>query len=590
MATILDLPYVAFLEIMTRLEWSDILSSSLVCKAWHRLINRDKLLHKTLGTVVRFKGPEEFNKGFEFYARNCPQFAVKRLCIEDVLVKYDKSLWDGMLPELTRLHLSSCKLMSKDLEEILCRCSSLAELSLCHVEVIDSSHHQFLGNSETSKSLRNVTQLQLLRGNFDNFEILRLFECFPRLAALEMTSFGKAPMASVIDKVRTTLKKLWLHGATEEYGQLYEKMARMEGLKLTHLKVGRIQFKVDPSIIDLLNSQRGLVYFGMDVNRWTFQDNETDHVLKAFLTKICEATRQVKALHIDHLVANKDSLANHRKLEFLDLEFHEISEGDDGFLGLTKSKSMQTLQTLRISCFEGKVPSNIFSLMPNLRDLELHLGYTSAEQQNLVLQAIVDNAPKLRSFVSDFYQLNYQDIARTRNQGQESGYPEALRNLVHLSLFRSSVTDLSFMDSCQFKNLRSLDISECKNISDLGIKHLTERNPQLELICAMRTSITDEGVKSIAQNLQRLVKLSLLNCRSLTAKTLELFPGNAKFLRLLQLSPENDIKGPEASALQVRMPRLTLSILKTSDDHPEYIERAKLFRNGNMSNFLKFPN
>lgn len=111
--------------------------------------------------------------------------------------------------------------------------------------------------------------------------------------------------------------------------------------------------------------------------------------------------------------------------------------------------------------------------------------------------------------------------------------------LTHVSLiFCNRLTNLSVMNLVSNKDLRVLDLRNCKNLGDEALRAIGIL-PQLKILLLDNTDITDMGLSYLRQGVMcSLVTLSIRGCKRLTDKCISaLFDGSCKTeLRELDLS------------------------------------------------------
>ena len=92
-----------------------------------------------------------------------------------------------------------------------------------------------------------------------------------------------------------------------------------------------------------------------------------------------------------------------------------------------------------------------------------------------------------------------------------------LKNLIKLNLYFSEITEDSFPNISELKNLKCLGLDNCGYISTLEGLDL----PNLEKLCLNETSITDKGLMSLV-NFPKLKRLEILECENLTNKSIDI--------------------------------------------------------------------
>ncbi|KAK3919058.1 Dynein regulatory complex subunit 6 [Frankliniella fusca] len=98
------------------------------------------------------------------------------------------------------------------------------------------------------------------------------------------------------------------------------------------------------------------------------------------------------------------------------------------------------------------------------------------------------------------------------------------------------ISDITLCHAFKFLELKSLDLTQCCQVSQLGIKALAENNPSLEtLVLSMCYSICDEAIEAISIHLKRLKHLDVSECQKLTGASLLAIGTHCKSLRHLNM-------------------------------------------------------
>lgn len=101
----------------------------------------------------------------------------------------------------------------------------------------------------------------------------------------------------------------------------------------------------------------------------------------------------------------------------------------------------------------------------------------------------------------------------------------------------SKLTDISIINAVQFKELKSLHLSMIHSLTDESLKSIANNNPSLEeLALAQCYNFTDKGVEAVTENLTRLTSLNVSSCDKLTDHSLELLRVNCDRLKTLDVS------------------------------------------------------
>ncbi|XP_045459134.1 F-box/LRR-repeat protein 14 [Melitaea cinxia] len=119
-----------------------------------------------------------------------------------------------------------------------------------------------------------------------------------------------------------------------------------------------------------------------------------------------------------------------------------------------------------------------------------------------------------------------------------SGYSLArIKSLRELNISGCNrITDVSLTYAFSFKELLSLNLSRCQQITVDGIKHLVKNCPSIEYLNLNDCySLKDDAVIEIVKGLPRLQYLELRGCNQLTDKTLEAIKDYCKILKVLDI-------------------------------------------------------
>ncbi|KOC70602.1 F-box/LRR-repeat protein 4 [Habropoda laboriosa] len=86
----------------------------------------------------------------------------------------------------------------------------------------------------------------------------------------------------------------------------------------------------------------------------------------------------------------------------------------------------------------------------------------------------------------------------------------------------NKITDVSLKHSFAFPELKILNLSQCQQITHVGLDYLSKNNPAIEdLYLNQCHNISDIGISYVAQRLHRLKRLLIQGCSQLTDHTLE---------------------------------------------------------------------
>lgn len=347
-------------------------------------------------------------------------------------------------------------------------------------------------------------------------------------------------------------------------GDALESISQLPDMKLTHLYLHRCdQLNVD-GIMCLSLNQHHLVK--LDIGRNSRITNEA-------LLSICSNLINLKFLCVNGCKEISDAgiaeLWNLKKLESVDISVsnnittqglktalcreinYQLLELDISGIDLEESAIIlisEMLPNLRMlnmnSCFAAVTDNSIQSIFKNLLQLRTLYMYKIRQASDVGFTGMgvgnqVPINPKTTAGGDDeddiFYGQNPHKISlRSRAEeeivrdarrkqdvkvlcenftdGTERGYGiDRLKNLVVLDVSACNrLTDVSLKYAFAFKSLKTLNLSECQQITHEGLQHVAENCPSLEVVDLWNCFNTrDEGVKVLVTKLQRLKHLNL---------------------------------------------------------------------------------
>ncbi|CAL7943106.1 unnamed protein product [Xylocopa violacea] len=109
-----------------------------------------------------------------------------------------------------------------------------------------------------------------------------------------------------------------------------------------------------------------------------------------------------------------------------------------------------------------------------------------------------------------------------------------LKCLQELDLSVCGITDVSLKHAFAFLELRILNLSQCQQITHIGLDYLSKNNPAIEYLNLNYCyNISDVGISYLAQRLHRLKRLLIQGCSQLTDRTLDFIKLYCKSLHYL---------------------------------------------------------
>ncbi|KAL0901500.1 hypothetical protein ABMA27_006739 [Loxostege sticticalis] len=205
---------------------------------------------------------------------------------------------------------------------------------------------------------------------------------------------------------------------------------------------------------------------------------------------------------------------------------------DAGLTGMGKVKEETTSN-------EGPIMSNYDE---SAHQHKIHLGSRAEEE-------IVRDARRKRDVMLMCEKLSMDTY---------TGYSLArLRGLQELDISGCNrITDVSLTYAFNFKELISLNLSRCQQITHEGIEHLVKNCPSIEYFNLIDCyNLKDGAVEEIVKGLRRLQQLELKGCNQLTDKTLEAIQAHCEKLKVLDVQGCRNIS-PELACSIGTLPTL----------------------------------
>eukprot|EP01016_Furgasonia_blochmanni_P039144 TRINITY_DN4823_c0_g1_i1.p1 TRINITY_DN4823_c0_g1~~TRINITY_DN4823_c0_g1_i1.p1 ORF type:complete len:268 (-),score=29.24 TRINITY_DN4823_c0_g1_i1:181-927(-) len=196
---------------------------------------------------------------------------------------------------------------------------------------------------------------------------------------------------------------------------------------------------------------------------------------------------------------------------------------DSSLLALTESKSLTKLTHLDLSdCADitnkGFIPIAQSTILHNIR--QLNISHTKSGNKALSAIASFTSLTILSlsgTGITDAGLLNLVSSLSLRLEQNP---------LVHLDVGETDITDESLVVLATVPTLKVLELSDCKHISDIGVKKIassTQMNSLLKLGLT-RTKVTDECIKVFCQphSCPNLLYLNLWRCELVTRAGVEM--------------------------------------------------------------------
>ncbi|KAL4712724.1 hypothetical protein ACJJTC_008021 [Scirpophaga incertulas] len=119
------------------------------------------------------------------------------------------------------------------------------------------------------------------------------------------------------------------------------------------------------------------------------------------------------------------------------------------------------------------------------------------------------------------------------------------------------ITDVSLTYAFKFKELITLNLSRCQQITHDGIEYLVKNCPSIEYFNLIDCyNLKDEAVVNIVIGLKRLQHLELRGCNQLTDKTLEAIQAHCKKLKIVDIQGCRNITSELACSISSFIPTL----------------------------------
>ena len=175
-------------------------------------------------------------------------------------------------------------------------------------------------------------------------------------------------------------------------------------------------------------------------------------------------------------------------------------------------------------------------------------------------------------------EINDADVKKKYGDGI---FKDKLADGYEVVIKDKSITD---DDLKHLKNVKHLDLSGCRNITDAGLKHLSENLTNLQSLNLSHCHhITDEGLKDLAKYLTNLTHLDLSWCIKITDEGLEILTNLIK-LQILNLTWCDKITDEAIKNLPQNLKSLNLSdCRKITDEGLKKLEKLTKLQNLDLS-------
>ncbi len=621
------LPAEVLVHVFDFLPPSDVLQCSLACRAWAAAsAHAHRGLHRRVRVVLH--GDEQLAEAVGVFSSSHgdgrPTFS--RFDVSDASLSPPSPGWLSLLPGLTGLTLRRCSVGEKDLAAMLARCPRLRRLALVDMREVFISGN-FLSSPEEAARARaalgNLVELDLSSNQYmsdtlfdnviscaENLESLVLDRCRIVTTGSAGASYNPALYPNTVFTFRCLLrflgrragklKRLSLYGTSVD-GVAVQDMARVEGLALEEVNLGRCSAVSQESVLDLARANAGsLRALNLDYCRRVLMDYPATSL--SIFQEMAEVRRlSLRGNTVPVILGS--CLAQLDRLEELDCsELDSLGRYLCEGLGAAGGGGGKTLRRLYMRSF-GCSPDVVIRLCSALTNLTvLDLSNCQEGVTNAALQAVIgsmrgleelrlNNCRRLTDvgFSGLSTELGEREEERLRiflgskaeaeivSGAQQSKIlaelereadvrADAKLRIDSLPRLRSldvgsvaRLTNLSLLTSFRFADLRSVDLSGCRSLTDAGFSALARCNPRLESVRAKQCELLgDLGLAALLWGARRLRELDLEGCRGVTSEGVMamISAGCCRELRSLDVSFCPRVGTAAVEALRARMPRL----------------------------------
>ncbi len=613
-----NLPLELLVEIFRHLSTFDRVASASVCKQWALAFRALSSLDDHGQIVVAFRGDDDFQANFALFARShhC------HLKLFDVNFSYASSMWGAVLPRLASLHLERCLVTERDLEAMLGTCTSLRRLSLVEMNSVFMSGmllSQASRREGVREALTGVIYFDASRNQYMSDALFnRVTECLLNLRSLVLdgckimnhsgiyrkfyprSQEGASPSVFTFRNLLSLVKSRAEHiqelsfSGTPLDGFAVQELSAVEGLSLISLNLARCTMISQESVLDLARRQKSLEELNLNFCRRVFTDYPAT-VLSIF--QELENIRHLSFMGLTFPPVLSEGLAQLEKLRSLDCSMLDVPSK---YLaaGLQSSDSRNHLTSLRLVNFSCSDTVLKELLHPLTHLITLDVTNCQEGMSDMVLQAICQHLSCLENLYlgacrrltdAGFCGLPLTDsqfkmdenhvkiflgfkaeanvikesqiqrqIEHLKTQATGAVRLDSLTRMKVLDVGLTQLSDLSLKTSVAFSDLRSIDLSQCRLVTNEGLIALGENNCHLERVVIRQCAGFDDlGLKGFLPSVRRLRILDLEACINVSSS--EVFPYLEKynrFLVFLNVSFCSHIKVKHVEKLQAQMPML----------------------------------
>ena len=218
-------------------------------------------------------------------------------------------------------------------------------------------------------------------------------------------------------------------------------------------------------------------------------------------------------------------------------------------LGISASESLVALCPVLLNLVSTFIRCST-CFFNNCETFQVHLELRNEHSgvNDIVLQNITKNCTRLSVLVlNNCTQLSDFGFI---------GFISNLKGLTRLELEKLRITEMCLIESFQFDHLRTINLSICKSIGDVGFRHLVDKNQSIERFMVKQCNISGETLVHVAKICKRLEVLDLEGCQLVTNEALKELPNYCSHLKQLDVSFCKYIKTTSLQELKLKMKHL----------------------------------